>query len=358
MKTYTIATIPGDGIGPDVVAEGVKVLRAVERRFDIKFDIGEFDWGSDYYLKNGKMMPSEGLEIIRPFDAIYFGAVGHPKVPDHVTLHGLLLPMRRTLDQYVCLRPNILYRGVSSPLRRKGGEPIDLVVVRENTEGEYAPVGGWVYQDTPEEVAIQTAVFTRHGTERIIRYAFELASRRDLKRKVSSVTKSNAQAHSMVFWDRVFQEVAQEYPDIRTESLLVDAACMDLIRRPESFDVIVASNLFGDILSDLAAAVTGSIGLAPSGNINPEKRFPSLFEPVHGSAPDIVGRRIANPLAAILSAAMMLEHLGEPEAAEQVQLAVRATLARTRTITPDLGGSSSTSKVGDKVASLVEESQG
>ncbi len=353
MKTYDIAVIPGDGIGPEVIAEGVKVLRAVERRFDVKFDFGEFDWGSDYYFKHGKMMPSEGLEIIRPFDAIYFGAVGHPEVPDHVTLHGLLLPFRRSFDQYVCLRPNILYQGVRSPIHGKEAGSIDLVVVRENTEGEYAPVGGWVYQDTPEEVAIQTAVFTRRGTERIIRYAFELARKRDLKRKVTSVTKSNAQSYSMVFWDRVFQEVAKEFPDVQTESMLVDAACMNLVRQPDSFDVIVASNLFGDILSDLAAVVTGSMGLAPSGNINPERRFPSLFEPVHGSAPDITGKQIANPLAAILSAAMMLEHLGETEAAEQVQLAVRATLARTRTLSPDLGGSASTSKVGDTVVRLV-----
>lgn len=358
MKTYSIATIPGDGIGADVIAEGIKVLRAVERRFDIKFEFGEFNWGSDYYIKHGRMMPSEGLEIIRPFNAIYFGAVGHPDVPDHVTLHGLLLPIRRTFDQYVCLRPNILYRGVSSPLRRKNSDPIDLVVIRENTEGEYAPAGGRLYENTPQEVAIQTSIFTRGATERIIRYAFELARKRDLKRKVSSITKSNAQAHSMVFWDNVFAEISQEYPDVTTESILVDAACMDLIRRPETFDVIVASNLFGDILSDLAAAVTGSIGLAPSGNINPQYRFPSLFEPVHGSAPDISGKGIANPLAAILSAAMMLEHLGETEAAEQIHLAVRATLARTRTITPDLGGSASTSKVGDTVASLVEERTG
>ena len=353
MKTYDIGVIPGDGIGPEVIAEGLKVLRAMERRFDVKFDFGEFDWGSAYYFKHGKMMPSEGLEIIRPFDAIYFGAVGHPEVPDHVTLQGLLLPFRRSFDQYVCLRPNILYQGVRSPIHGKEAESIDLVVVRENTEGEYAPVGGWVYQDTPEEVAIQTAVFTRRGTERIIRYAFELARKRDLKRKVTSVTKSNAQSYSMVFWDRVFQEVAKEFPDVQTDSMLVDAACMNLVRQPDSFDVIVASNLFGDILSDLAAVVTGSMGLAPSGNINPERRFPSLFEPVHGSAPDITSKQIANPLAAILSAAMMLEHLGETEAAEQVQLAVRATLARTRTLSPDLGGSASISKVGDTVAQLV-----
>ncbi len=353
MKTYTIAVIPGDGIGPEVVTEGVKVLRALELRFDVRFDFTEFDWGSDYYFKHGEMMPEDGLEALRPFDAIYFGAVGHPDVPDDVTLHGLLLPIRRSFDQYVCLRPNFLYQGVHSPLQGKEAESIDLVVVRENTEGEYAPVGGWVYKDTPEEIAVQSSVFTRRGTERIIRFAFELARKRDLKRKVTSVTKSNAQAHSMVFWDRVFQEVAQEFPDIQTESLLVDAAGMNLVRQPESFDVVVASNLFGDILSDLAAVVTGSMGLAPSGNINPEKRFPSMFEPVHGSAPDITGRLMANPLAAILSAAMMLEHLGEAEAAERVQQAVSSALTHRQHLTPDLGGSASTAGAGDAVAELV-----
>ena len=353
MSTHTIAVVPGDGIGPEVVAQGLKVLKAAGRRFDITFDFTEFDWGSSYYFKHGRMMPAEGLEAIRPFDAIYFGAVGHPDVPDDVTLQGLLLPIRRAFDQYVCLRPNFLYRGVRSALRGKKAGSIDLVVVRENTEGEYSPVGGMVYQGTPQEVAIQTAVFTRRGTERIIRYAFELAEKRDGKRKVTSATKSNALGYSMVFWDRVFQEVAEEFPGIEADSLLVDACCMNLIRRPEAFDVIVASNLFGDILSDIAAQVTGSMGLAPSGNINPERRFPSSFEPVHGSAPDIAGKQIANPIGAILSSAMMLEHLGEAEAAAEVRMAVETTLARSRLYTPDLGGSASTSRVGDEVVRLV-----
>ena len=353
MTSYTIAVIAGDGIGPEVVAEGIKVLQAAGRRFKITFDLSEFGWGSDYYIKQGRMMPEDALDVLRPFDAIYFGSVGHPDIPDHLTLQGLLLPIRRSFDQYVCLRPNVLYKGVQSPLRDKAAGSIDLVVVRENTEGEYTDMGGGVYQETPQEVSIQTAVFTRQGTERIIRYAFELARRRAGRRKVTSVTKSNAMRHSMVFWDRVFQEVAAEYPEVETDSLLVDAASMNLVRGPEAFDVIVASNLFGDILSDIAAQVSGSMGLAPSGNINPERRFPSAFEPVHGSAPDIMGRGIANPMAAILSAAMMLDHLGEATAAAEMRLAVETTLAEGRLRTPDLGGDASTSQVGDEIARLV-----
>ena len=353
MTSYTIAVIAGDGIGPEVVTEGMKVLQAAGRRFKITFNLSEFDWGSGYYFKHGRMMPEDALQTLLPFDAIYFGSVGHPDIPDHITLQGLLLPIRRSFDQYVCLRPNVLYQGVQSPLRDKAAGSIDLVVVRENTEGEYTDMGGGVYQETPQEISIQTAVFTRRGTERIIRYAFELAQRRAGRRKVTSVTKSNAMRHSMVFWDRVFQEVAAEYPEVETDSLLVDAASMNLVRSPEAFDVIVASNLFGDILSDIAAQVTGSVGLAPSGNINPEKRFPSAFEPVHGSAPDITGRGIANPMAAILSAAMMLDHLGEAKAAAEIRLAVETTLAGGRLRTPDLGGYASTSQVGDEIARLV-----
>ena len=353
MTSYSIAVIPGDGIGPEVVADGIKVLQAAGRRFEVTFDLTEFEWGSDYYTKQGRMMPEDGLKALLPFDAIYFGAVGHPDVPDHVTLHGLLLPIRRSFDQYVCLRPNILYEGIQSPLRDKAAGSIDLVVVRENTEGEYTDMGGGVYHETPQEVSIQTAVFTRQGTERIIRYAFELAQRRAGRRKVTSVTKSNAMRHSMVFWDRVFREVATEYPKVEADSLLVDAASMNLVRNPEDFDVIVASNLFGDILSDIAAQVTGSMGLAPSGNIDPERRFPSAFEPVHGSAPDITGKGIANPMAAILSAAMMLDHLGEAQAAAEIRTAVETTLAQGRLLTPDLGGTAATSQVGDEIARLV-----
>lgn len=353
MTSYSIAVIQGDGIGPEVVTESIKVLHAVGERFNITFNLSEFDWGSNYYSKYARMMPVDGLETLQFFDAIYFGAVGHPDIPDHVTLHGLLLPIRRSFDQYVCLRPNVLYNGVQSPLRDKAAGSIDLVVVRENTEGEYTDMGGGIYHETLQEISVQTAVFTRRGTERIIRYAFELAQKRADKLQVTSVTKSNAMRHSMVFWDRVFQEVAAEYPHIQANSALVDAASMELVRNPQSFDVIVASNLFGDILSDIAAQVTGSMGLAPSGNINPEKRFPSAFEPVHGSAPDITGRGIANPMAAILSSAMMLDHLGDGEAAAEIRNAIEATLSKGQLVTPDLGGTASTSQVGDEIARLV-----
>jgi tartrate dehydrogenase/decarboxylase/D-malate dehydrogenase len=282
---------------------------------------------------------------LRRFDAIVLGAVGHPDIPDHITLHGLLLPIRRGFDLYANVRPAFLYEGVRPPLAGYGAGSIDLVVVRENTEGEYAPVGGFVHSHFPEEVAVQAGVFTRHGTERVVRYAFELARKRGRKRKVTSVTKSNAQSYGMVLWDRVFRAVAQDYPDIATESVLVDAAAMNLVRRPEAYDVLVASNLFGDILSDLAAAVTGSIGLAPSANLDPARRAPSMFEPVHGSAPDIAGKGIANPLAAILAVAQLLEHVEAPEAAEAVEAAVRRVLKSGAALTPDLGGRGTTAEV-------------
>ena len=355
MAAYKIAVIPGDGVGPEVLAEGVKALKAVEGPFELQLEFVEFPWGSAYYMQHGRMMAADGLEQLQSFDAVYFGAVGHPEIQDHITLNGLLLPMRRSFDQYVCLRPSVLYEGVTSPLRDKEPGDIDMVVIRENTEGEYANVGGFQYVDTPQEVAIQSAVFTRHGCERVIRYAFELARRRDKKRRVTSATKSNAQGYSMVLWDRTFQAVAGEYPDIETESLLIDAACMNFIRRPESFDVVVGSNLFGDILTDIGAIITGSMGLASSGNINPEKRYPSTFEPVHGSAPDIAGRGIANPLAAILSASMMLQHLGEDRAAEAVEQAALTTLAAGRAQTPDLGGSATTAEVGDNVLAALRQ---
>ena len=355
MAAYKIAVIPGDGVGPEVLAEGVKALKAVEGPFELQLEFVEFPWGSAYYMQHGRMMAADGLEQLQGFDAVYFGAVGHPEIQDHITLNGLLLPMRRSFDQYVCLRPSVLYEGVTSPLRDKEPGDIDMVVIRENTEGEYANVGGFQYVDTPQEVAIQSAVFTRHGCERVIRYAFELARRRDKKRRVTSATKSNAQGYGMVLWDRTFQAVAGEYPDIETESLLIDAACMNFIRRPESFDVVVGSNLFGDILTDIGAIITGSMGLASSGNINPEKRYPSTFEPVHGSAPDIAGQGIANPLAAILSASMMLQHLGEDRAAEAVEQAALTTLAAGRAQTPDLGGSATTAEVGDNVLAALRQ---
>jgi len=348
-----IAVIAWDGIGQEVTPAAMTVLDAAAAHEGVRFDWQSFDWGSQHYFDRGRMMPENALELLRPFDAILFGAVGDPRIQDNVTLNGLLLPIRRGFDQYACVRPAILYPSVRSPLAgRKGGE-IDFVVVRENTEGEYAQVGGEAHRDGAHEVAIQSAVFTRHGTERVIRFAFDLARRRGGTRLVTSVTKSNAQGFSMGFWDRVFADVAREYPDIRTESLLVDAACMDLVRRPAEFDVMVASNLFGDILTDLSAAITGSLGLAPSANLNPARTAPSMFEPVHGSAPDIAGHGIANPLAAMLAGAMMLDFLGEAGAAARIDRAVRAVLAEARDVTPDVGGQGTTRTVTSAVLSLL-----
>ncbi len=345
MKTYRIAVIPGDGIGHEVTPAAIRVLDDVAGRWGFQFEWQRFPWGSAHYFEHGRMMPADALDVLRPFDAILFGAVGDPRLQDNITLNGLLLPIRRGFDQYACVRPAVLYPGVRSPLAGRRPGDIDFVVVRENTEGEYAQVGGQLYRGTPNEVAIQAATFTRHGTERVIRFAFDLAIRRGKRRRVTSVTKSNAQGFSMEFWDRVFTEVASEYADVRTESLLVDAACMDLVRRPQDFDVIVASNLFGDILTDLSAAITGSLGLAPSANLNPARTFPSMFEPVHGSAPDIAGRGIANPMAAMFAGAMMLDFLQETAAAAAVENAVRAVLTDGRDLTPDLGGTAMTADV-------------
>ena len=345
MRKLSIALLPGDGIGQEVVAAARKVLLALPGRHELSFSFEDLDWGSDYYFRHGAMMPIDALDRLQGHDAILLGAVGHPDIPDHITLHGLLLPIRRGFDLYANVRPAYLYEGVRSPLSGYAPGSIDMVVVRENTEGEYAPIGGFLYHHLPEEVAIQTSVMTRHGVERIIRFAFELARRRNGKKRVASITKSNAQGYTMTLWDRVFRAVAQEYPDMETESLLVDAAAMNFVRRPDSFDVVVASNLFGDILSDLSAIVTGSIGLAPSANLDPSRRRPSLFEPVHGSAPDITGKGLANPLATILSAAQMLEHLEAGEAAQSLESAVRAVLKEGRALTADLGGNSTTSEV-------------
>jgi tartrate dehydrogenase/decarboxylase/D-malate dehydrogenase len=355
MDTYRIAVIPGDGIGGEVVPAAIRVLEAVAERSQVRFAWEHFPWGSEYFFQHGRMMPEDALDRLRSFDAIFLGAVGDPRLQDNVTLNGLLLPIRRAFDQYACVRPAVLYPGVRAPLAGKQPGEIDLVVVRENTEGEYAQIGGVLYSGGPHEVAVQSAMFTRHGTERIIRFAFDLARRRHGKRLLTSVTKSNAQGFSMAFWDRVFAEVARDYPDVRTESLLVDAACMDLVRRPESFDVIVASNLFGDILTDLSAAITGSLGLAPSANLNPPRAFPSMFEPVHGSAPDIAGRGIANPMATMLAGAQMLEFLGAPAAAGLVERAVIGVLTDRSALTPDLGGTSTTEAVADEVVARVRD---
>ena len=353
MQRFHIAVIAGDGVGLEVIPQARRVLEKIGRRYALEFAFYDFEWGSEYYFRHGRMMPADALEQLRPLDAILLGAVGHPEIPDHVTLNGLLLPVRRAFDQYANVRPARLYRGVQSPLALRKGEQIDFVVVRENTEGEYAQVGGFVHHDQPEEIAVQSAVFTRRGIERVVRFAFELARRRNGKQRVTSVTKSNAQGFGMVLWDRTFAAVANEFPDISTESLLVDAAAMNFIRRPESFDVVVASNLFGDILSDISAILVGSMGLAPSANLDPERRYPSMFEPVHGSAPDIAGKGVVNPLATILSAALMLDHLEASEAAQSVERAVAAVLAERHVRTPDLGGTSSTEEVTNAVLDSI-----
>ncbi len=345
MKTFTLAVIAGDGVGREVIPQGKRVLERIGHKYFVNFAFQDFDWGSDHYFRWGKMMPDGAIDLLQPCDAIFLGAVGHPDIPDHITLNGLLLPIRRRFDQYANVRPAILFPGVESPLRRFDGGDIDMVVVRENTEGEYAQVGGFVYQHQPDEVAIQTSVFTRRGCERIIRFAFELAVKRNGKKRVASITKSNAQGYSMTLWDRAFDSVSAEFPDVSTESLLVDASAMNFIRRPDSFDVVVGSNLFGDILSDISAIIVGSMGLAPSANLDPSRRFPSMFEPVHGSAPDIAGKGIVNPLATIFSAAMMLDHLGIEDAARDVERAMAMVLNDGKYRTADLGGSSSTEEV-------------
>ena len=345
--------IRGDGIGVEVVEEGLKVLRAVDDRAVFGLEFTEFPWGSDYYLEHGAMMPADALETLAGFDAIFLGAVGHPEIHDHVTLNELLLPIRRRFDQYVCLRPNTLFSGMESPLKDAEPGKIDITLVRENTEGEYANVGGIQFENQSSEMGVQAGVFTRHGCERVIRYAFDLARSRGSKKPVTSITKSNAQGYGMVVWDRAFERVAAEYPDIPTRSLLVDAAAMEFVRRPESFDVVVASNLFGDILSDLAAIITGSIGLAASGNINSTGKCPSMFEPVHGSAPDIAGKGLANPMAAILSAAMMLDHLGQVVEADSIRNAVLAVVEQGAVLPPDMGGTASTSQSGDAIVAAL-----
>ncbi|MGI8961644.1 MAG: tartrate dehydrogenase [Bryobacteraceae bacterium] len=354
MGKFSIGIIPGDGIGGEVTPAAFAVAGRAAAQSGATLEATSYDWGSEYYFQHGGMMPQDALDVLSRHDAILLGAVGHPELADHVTLNGLLLPIRRTFDQFANIRPAILYQGVNSPLRELEPGDVDMVVVRENTEGEYSQVGGFVHEGHAHEVAIQTAIFTKHGVERVIRFAFDLARRRNKKRKVTSITKSNAQGFTLVLWDRVFEEVARAYSDIETESLLVDAAAMNFVRRPQTFDVVVASNLFGDILSDLSAMVTGSIGLAASGNLDPTRRFPSMFEPVHGSAPDIAGKGVANPLGAIFSAAMMLDHLGLEKAADRVDGAARFVLAEGRVRTQDLGGGNSTDEMVEAVLNHLE----
>ena len=355
-RTIRIAVIPGDGIGKEVVPEGLRVLDHLADRSvgDLAFEFELFPWGCEYYLATGRMMDADGLQRLAPFDAIYFGAVGWPDVPDHISLWGLRLAICQGFDQYACIRPVQLLPGITSPLRKVSAESIDWVVVRENSEGEYAGIGGrnLVSRGEASEVALQTALFTERGCERIIRYAFDLARSRP-RPKVTSVTKSNAQQYAMTLWDEVFARVATDYPDVETEQFLVDAMAARFVLRPETLEVVVGSNLFGDILSDLGSALAGSLGIAASANIDPERRHPSMFEPVHGSAPDIAGQGIANPIAAIWSAALMLDHLELPEQAAAIVRAIKATTAA-GVLTPDLGGTATTREVTDAVLAHLD----
>jgi len=354
MRNYSVAVIPGDGIGQDVIAAGLRVVQAAQdARDDIRLTFESFPWSCEYYLKHGQMMPDDGIKILENFDAIYLGAVGFPKlVPDHVSLWGLLLPIRKSFDLYVNRRPCRLLPGLQGILRDKNAADIDFEILRENTEGAYSGVGGRVHVQSDYEVAIQTIVFTRHAVERIMRKGFELAVR-DGRKKVTSVTKSNSMQHSQVFWDEVFAIVSADFPSITAEQVHVDAMAARMVRNPETLDVVVASNLFGDILTDLAGALQGSLGLAPSANMNPDKNVPSFFEPVHGSAPDIHGQGIANPIAAVWAASMMLDYLGEKEMGAQILAAIEAVTAEGRVLTPDLGGTATTDQVADAIAARL-----
>ena len=351
MRTYSIANIPGDGIGKEVLPEGIRVLEAAAAACGFTLDWRDFDWSCETYKATGAMMPDDGIDRLSQHDAIFLGAVGFPGVPDHVSLWGLLIPIRREFDQYVNLRPVRLLPGVRCPLRDKQPGDVDFWVVRENTEGEYSRIGGRMGAGE-DEMVLQTAVFTRKGTDRIIRYAFDLA-RRLGRPHVSSATKSNGLYYSMPFWDERFAAIGAEYPDVRADSHHIDIMAARFVMQPEQFDVVVGSNLFGDILSDLGPGCTGTIAVAPSANLNPERRFPSMFEPVHGSAPDIAGRGVANPVGQIWAGAMMLDHLGEPEAAALVLRAIEAALSSKDCVTPDLGGSATTEALGRSIAEEV-----
>jgi tartrate dehydrogenase/decarboxylase/D-malate dehydrogenase len=354
MKTYRIAAIGGDGIGPEVIAAGLQVLRAcAAREGGFGFDVTEFDWGSELYRRTGRMMPDDGVESLRAFDAIYFGAVGAPDVPDHVTLWGLRLAICQGLDQYANLRPIRILPGIEGPLRNVAAQDLDWAIVRENSEGEYAGQGGRSHKGHPEEVATEVSIFTRAGVKRIMRFAFALAQSRPRK-LLTVVTKSNAQRHGMVLWDEIAAEVAAEFPDVRSDKMLVDAMTMRMTLRPQTLDTIVATNLHADILSDLAAALAGSLGIAPTANLNPEGKFPSMFEPIHGSAFDIVGKGIANPIGTFWTGAMLLGHLGEAGAAARLMRAVERVTADKVLHTPDLGGRATTRQVTEAVLAALE----
>ena len=348
MDVHKIAVIPGDGVGPEVIREGVRVLEEAARLDGgFRFEFTWFPWGCGYYLKHGRMMEEGGISRLEKFDAIYLGAVGYPGVPDHISLWDLLLTIRKSFDQYVNLRPITLLKGTPCPLKDVRREDIDMLFVRENSEGEYAGSGSWLFKGKPNEVVIQDGVFSRTGCERIIRYAFELA--RERKKSLTSISKANALNYSMVFWDQIFEEVSREYPDVETHSYLVDAASMLMVKDPRRFEIVVTSNLFGDILTDLGAAIAGGMGLAAGANLNPERIYPSMFEPIHGSAPDIAGQGKANPLAAIWSASQMLDFFGHEDMGSRVLSAIEAVLEEGSVLTPDLGGTATTSQTADRV---------
>ena len=351
MPRYRLACIPGDGIGKEVLPEGVRVLEAVAKKFDIEFEYDYFDWSCEYYARHGRMMPEDGIDQIKHHDAVFLGAVGFPGVADHVSLWGLLIPIRREFQQYVNLRPVRLMPGIASPLANRQVGDIDYYVVRENNEGEYSEIGGRMFPGTDDEVVMQQSTFTRKGVDRILRYAYELAQTR-AKKHVTSATKSNGIMYSMPFWDERVAEMAKLYPEVKTDQYHIDILTAHFVQHPDWFDVVVGSNLFGDILSDLGPATTGTIAIAPSANINPEKKFPSMFEPVHGSAPDIYGKNIANPIGQIWSAAMMLDHFGEKDAAAAIMQAIESVL-KTGPRTPDIDGQASTQEVGRAIAEAV-----
>ena len=351
MKNYRIATIPGDGIGTEVVPEGIRVLDAVAQKHGFGLTWDEFPWSCGHFQQTGRMMPEDGLEKIRRHDAIFLGAVGFPGVPDHISLWGLLIPIRRTFRQYANVRPVRLIEGVTSPLAGRKPGDIDMCIVRENNEGEYSSVGGRMYEGTDDEIAVQQSIFTRRGVDRILKYAFETARARP-KKHLTSATKSNGITVTMPFWDERFKAMAAQYPDVRTDQYHIDILTAHFVQHPDWFDVVVGSNLFGDILSDLGPGLTGTIGIAPSANLNPEREFPSMFEPVHGSAPDIAGKGIANPIGQIWSGAMMLDHLGHPAAAAAILRAIESVI-KSGPRTRDLGGTATTEEVGRAIAAAV-----
>ena len=352
MNTYQIATIPGDGIGKEVIPESVKILNAIAAKCGFQLKFKNHDYSCEYFKKYGKMMPEDGLERLRDSDSIFLGAVGYPGLPDHISLWGLLIPIRRNFQQYVNLRPVKLLKGVASPLKNPG--PVDFYIVRENNEGEYSSIGGRLYEGTDHELAVQESIFTRRGVDRVMKYAFELANKRG--KKLTSATKSNGIIHTMPYWDERYNAMSIKYPDVFTDQFHIDILAAHFVQHPDWFDVVVASNLFGDILSDLGPAVVGGMGIAPGANINPEKEFPSMFEPVHGSAPDIAGKKLANPIACIWTAAMMLDHLGETEGAKLIVNAIENITEKGDILTRDLGGTAGTQDVTKAIIEQIAQS--